>query len=54
MKAIHSSSYPKFEVTFSNNSFEGNKAIVFQIKYCSKSPTLRVAANRYAEFDSPI
>jgi hypothetical protein len=28
--------------------FVGNQTLVFQIKFCGKSPALRVAAKRYA------
>ena len=30
----------------SKDSFEVNQTLVFQIKFCGKSPALRVAANR--------
>ena len=30
----------------SADSFVGNPTLVFQIKFCGKSPALRVAANR--------
>jgi len=42
------SSYPKGGVSCSKDSFEVNQTLVFQIKFCVKSPALRVAANRYA------
>jgi hypothetical protein len=41
------STYPKGGVSCSKDSFVGNQALVFQIKFCGKSPALRVAANRY-------
>ncbi len=40
------STYPKGGVLFSTDSFVVNKTIVFQIKFCGKSPALRVAAKR--------
>ncbi len=40
------STYPKGGVSYSKDSFEGNQTLVFQIKFCGKSPALRVAANR--------
>jgi len=39
------STYPKGGVSCSKNSFVGNGSLVFQIKFCGKSPALRVAAN---------
>ncbi len=33
----------------SYDSFVVNQTLVFQIKFCGKSPALRVAANRYFE-----
>ena len=33
-------------VTYSEDSFVVNQTLVFQIKFCGKSPALRVAANR--------
>jgi len=41
------STYPKGGVSCSKDSFEGNQTLVFQIKFCGKSPALRVAANRW-------
>ncbi len=43
----HNSSYPKGGVSYSKDSFVVNQALVFQIKFCGKSPALRVAAKRY-------
>jgi uncharacterized protein YlxP (DUF503 family) len=34
-------------VSCSADSFVVNQTLVFQIKFCGKSPALRVAANRY-------
>jgi hypothetical protein len=33
----------------SKDSFVVNQTLVFQIKFCGKSPALRVAANRYRQ-----
>jgi len=43
----HNSTYPKGGVSCSKDSFVGNQTLVFQIKFCGKSPALRVAAKRY-------
>jgi hypothetical protein len=40
------STYPKGGVSCSKDSFAVNQTLVFQIKFCGKSPALRVAANR--------
>ena len=40
------STYPKGGVSFSKDSFVVNQTLVFQIKFCGKSPALRVAAKR--------
>jgi len=45
----HNSTYPKGGVSCSKDSFVGNGSLVFQIKFCGKSPALRVAANRYLQ-----
>ena len=42
----HNSSYPKGGVSCSKNGLIVNQTLVFQIKFCGKSPALRVAANR--------
>jgi len=42
------STYPKGGVSCSKDSFSVNGSLVFQIKFCGKSPALRIAANRYA------
>ena len=42
----YNSTYPKGGVSCSKDSFVVNGTLVFQIKFCGKSPTLRVAANR--------
>jgi hypothetical protein len=41
------STYPKGGVSCSKDSFVVNGSLVFQIKFCGKSPALRVAAKRY-------
>ena len=43
------STYPKGGVSCSKDSFVVNQTLVFQIKFCGKSPALRVAAKRYAQ-----
>ncbi len=45
--ATHNSTYPKGGVSCSKDSFVVNQTLVFQIKFCGKSPALRVAAKRY-------
>ena len=45
----YNSTYPKGGVSCSKDSFVVNKTLVFQIKFCGKSPALRVAANRYKQ-----
>lgn len=44
------STYPKGGVSCSKNSFVVNQILVYQIKFCGKSPALRVAANRCAAY----
>jgi len=46
----HNSTYPKGGVSCSKDSFVVNGSLVFQIKFCGKSPALRVAAKRYMPF----
>jgi hypothetical protein len=46
-RAAHNSTYPKGGVSCSKDSFVVNETLVFQIKFCGKSPALRVAAKRY-------
>ena len=45
----HNSTYPKGGVSCSKDSFVVNHTLVFQIKFCGKSPALRVAAKRYGQ-----
>ena len=40
------SPYPKGGVSCSKDSFVVNQTLVFQMKFCGKSPALRVAAKR--------
>jgi hypothetical protein len=44
----HNSTYPKGLFSFSKDSFVVNQTLVFQIKFCGKSPALWVAVNRQA------
>ena len=39
----HYSAYPKGGVSCSKDSFVINQTLVFQIKFCGKSPALRLA-----------
>jgi len=48
-RAAHNSTYPKGGVSYSKDSFVVNGTLVFQIKFCGKSPALRVAAKRYGQ-----
>ncbi len=47
-RAAHNSTYPKGGVSYSKDSFVVNQTLVFQIKFCGKTPALRVAAKLYA------
>jgi hypothetical protein len=42
----YNSTYPKGGFSCSKDSFVVNQTLVFQIKFCGKSPALRVAAKR--------
>jgi hypothetical protein len=46
-KTPYNSTYPKGGVSCSKDSLVVNQTLVFQIKFCGKSPALRVAAKRY-------
>jgi hypothetical protein len=48
------STYPKGGVSFSKDSLVVNGSLVFQIKFCGKSPALRVAANRWQQLVKKI
>ena len=41
------STYPKGGFSCSKDSFVANESLVFEIKFCGKSPALRVAAKRW-------
>ena len=47
------STYPKGGASCSKDSFVVNQTLVFQIKFCGKSPALRVAAKRYVGLPIP-
>jgi hypothetical protein len=48
-KTPYKSAYPKGVVSCSKDSFVVNQTLAFQIKFCGKSPALRVAAKRYKQ-----
>jgi hypothetical protein len=50
-KPAHNSTYPKGGVSCSKDTFSFNETFVFQIKFCCKSPALRVAAKRYGQVE---
>ena len=43
----YNSTYPKGGASCSKDSFVVNHTVIFQIKFCGKSPALWVAAKRY-------
>jgi hypothetical protein len=45
-KTPYNSTYPKGGVSCSKDSLVVDGSLVFQIKFCGKSPALLVAANR--------
>jgi len=45
-KTPYNSSYPKGGVSCFKDRFVVNQTFLFQIKFCGKSPALRVAAKR--------
>ena len=49
-KTSVNSGLAKVAVQCSADSFVVNETLVFQIKFCGKSPALRVAANRYTQY----
>jgi hypothetical protein len=49
----YNSTYPKGGVSCSKDSFVVNQTLVFQIKFCGKSPALRVAAKRWWQLYKP-
>ena len=46
IKTGYNSTYQKGGVSCSKDSLVVNQTLVFQIKFCGKSPALRVAAKR--------
>ena len=50
-KAAYNSTYPKGGVSCSKDSLVVNQTLVFQIKFCGKSPALRVAAKRCPQYE---
>lgn len=44
-KTLHNSTYPKREGLYSKESFVVNLTLVFQIKFCSEKPALRLVEN---------
>jgi len=48
-KTGHNSTYPKGGISCSKDSFVVSGSSVLRIKFCGKSPALRVAANRYQQ-----
>ena len=48
--AAANSTYPQGGVSCSKDSFLVNQTLVFQIKFCGKSPAQRQSANRYRTF----
>jgi len=53
IKTPYNSTYPKGGVSCFNGSLVVNGSLVFQIKFCGKSPALRVAAKRYMQAYQP-
>jgi len=45
----HNSTYPKGGVLCSKDTFVQAESSVLRIKFCGKSPALRVAAKRYLQ-----
>ena len=45
----YNGTYSKRGVSCSKDSFVVNQTLVFQIKFCSKSPAFRVAAKRFQQ-----
>lgn len=48
--AAANSTYPKGGGSCSKDSFVVTGSLVFQTRFCGKTPALRVAANRYRAF----
>jgi hypothetical protein len=53
-KTPANSTYPKGGVSCSKERFVVNGTFFFQIKFCGKSPALRVAAKRYAQLSTTV
>jgi len=53
-KTAANGTYPKGGVSCSKDSLVLNGSLVFQIKFCGKSPALRVAANRCQKLKNKI
>lgn len=49
-QSAYNSTYPKGGDSCSKDSFGVNGSLVFQIKFCSKNPALRVAAKSNRSF----
>lgn len=45
-RVAYNSTYPKGGVSCSKDSFVVNQTLDFQIKFCGKSPAIRVAVKR--------
>jgi len=52
-KTPYNSTYPKGGFSCSKDIFVVNGTLVFQIKFCGKSPALRVAAKRCVSYLKP-
>ncbi len=50
IKTVPKSTFAIGGVSCFVDNFEVNQTLVFQIKFCGKSPALRVAAKRYMRF----
>ena len=50
LKTAYNSTFAIGGVSCSKDSFVVKQTLVFQIKFCNKSPALRVAAKRYAQY----
>jgi len=50
----YNSTYPKGGVSCSKDSFVVNQTLVFQIKFCGKSPALRVDQIKETKLYRPI
>ena len=52
IKPAHNRTYTKGWLSCSRVSFVVTQTLVFQIKFCGKSPALRVAAKRYGQVNT--